>query len=149
MPTSLASIPSKAAQKSLYVGLDVGGTNIKIGLIDDAGQTLAYNSMPTEQDKGAEDACRRMAQVVSQLIDQAGVHRSDVARAGIATPGPIDLPAGMILRPGNIPGWWDFPIRERLKFHLGMPVTFANDANAAAYGEFCAGRALNTIAWCC
>jgi glucokinase len=45
----------------------------------------------------------------------------------------------MILRPGNLPGWWDFPIRDRVSHHLGMPVTFANDANAAAYGEFWSG----------
>jgi glucokinase len=139
MTLSETLIPAKDAQKPLYVGVDVGGTNIKIGLVDDAGQTLAYHSMPTEQDKGAEDACGRMAVVVSQLIDQSGVNRSDVARTGIATPGPMDITAGMILRPGNLPGWWDFPIRERLQFHLGMPVTFANDANAAAYGEFWRG----------
>src|SRR3990172_317602 len=122
------------AEKPLFVGVDVGGTNIKLGLVDSSGRTLAYHTMPTEQDKGAEDACGRMARAVSQLIDQTGASRGDVARAGIATPGPMDIPAGMILRPGNIPGWWDFPIRDRLSFHLGMPVAFANDANAATYG---------------
>ena len=45
----------------------------------------------------------------------------------------------MILRPGNMPGWWDFPIRDRVSHHTGLPVTFANDANAAAYGEFWCG----------
>src|SRR3989304_1097418 len=100
---------AKDAQKPLYVGVDVGGTNIKIGLVDDAGQTLAYHTMPTEQDKGAEDACGRMAQVVSRLIEQVGAKREDVVRAGIATPGPMDIAAGMILRPGNMPGWRDFP----------------------------------------
>ena len=139
MTKNKSSISIDAAAKPLYVGVDVGGTNIKIGLLDDLGQTLAYHTMPTEQDKGAEDACGRMARVVSQLIDEAGADRADVARAGIATPGPMDIPAGMILRPGNIPGWWDFPIRERFRFHLGMPVAFANDANAAAYGEFWRG----------
>ena len=130
---------AKDAQRPLYVGVDVGGTNIKIGLVDDDGQTLAYHTMPTEQDKGAEDACGRMARVVSQLIDQVGAKRDDVVRAGIATPGPMDIAAGMILRPGNVPGWWDFPIRDRFHFHLGIPVAFANDANAAAYGEFWRG----------
>jgi glucokinase len=139
MPQSDSPILAKDAQPPFYLGLDVGGTNIKIGLVDDVGHTLAYHSMPTEQDKGAEDACVRMARVVAQLIDKAGVAHTDVARAGIATPGPMDIPAGMILRPGNLPGWWDFPIRERLNFHLGTPVTFANDANAAAYGEFWLG----------
>ncbi|MEX2092163.1 MAG: ROK family protein [Pirellulales bacterium] len=139
MSQSDTLIRAKDAQKPLYVGIDVGGTNIKIGLVDDAGQTLAYNSMPTEQDKGAEDACGRIARVVSQLIDRSGIDRGDVARTGIATPGPMDIAAGKILRPGNLPGWWDFPIRERLQIRVGIPVTFANDANAAAYGEFWRG----------
>ena len=73
-------------------------------------------------------------------IGEAGVSASDVVRAGLATPGPMDIPNGMILRPGNLPGWWDFPIRDRVSHHLGMPVTFANDANAAAYGEYLARR---------
>jgi glucokinase len=139
MSHSDSPIPAKDAQPPFYVGIDVGGTNIKIGLVDDAGRTIAYHTMPTEQDKGAENACGRIAQVVTRLIEQAGISRSDVIRAGIATPGPMNIGAGMILRPGNLPGWWDFPIRERLNFHLGLPVTFANDANAAAYGEFWLG----------
>lgn len=135
-PTPIAA---KDAKPPYYVGLDVGGTNIKIGLVDDAGQTLAYHTMPTEQDKGAEDACGRMAAVVTDLVARAGIAKSDIARAGIATPGPMDISAGRILRPGNLPGWWDFPIRARLADHLGLPITFANDANAAAYGEFWLG----------
>ena len=51
----------------------------------------------------------------------------------------MDIATGMILRPGNLPGWWDFPIRDRVSHHIGLPVTFANDANAAAYGEFWCG----------
>jgi glucokinase len=134
-------------RKPLFVGIDVGGTNIKFGLVDDSGQTLAYKSMPTEQDRGAEDACGRMGKVVARLIEEAGVAKSDVARAGLATPGPMDIGKGMILRPGNLPGWWDFPIRDRVSHHVGLPVTFANDANAAAYGEFwCgAGKQYNSL----
>jgi glucokinase len=55
----------------------------------------------------------------------------------------MDIPAGMILRPGNMPGWWDFPIRDRLSHYAGRPVAFANDANAAAYGEYWRGAAAN------
>jgi len=139
MSPSASPIRAADAQKPFFVGVDVGGTNIKIGLVDELGQTLAYHTMPTEQDKGAEDACVRAAAAIAKLIGDAGVARGDVVRAGIATPGPMDIPAGMILKPGNLPGWWDFPIRDRLSFHLGVPVTFANDANAAAYGEFWRG----------
>lgn len=130
---------ANAVQKPVFVGIDVGGTNIKLGLVDDAGQSLAYHTMPTEQQKGAEDACRRIAEVVQKLRQELGVEPNDLAYAGIATPGPMDIPRGMILRPGNLPAWWDFPIRDRVSHHLGLPVAFANDANAAAYGEFWRG----------
>jgi glucokinase len=139
MPIDRTTTNASAAQKPFFVGIDVGGTNIKLGLVDDAGRTLAYHTMPTEQDRGAEDACIRMGQVVRKLVDDAGVKIEDVARAGLATPGPMDIAAGMILRPGNLPGWWDFPIRDRASHHTGLPVSFANDANAAAYGEFWCG----------
>ncbi len=122
-----------------FVGIDVGGTNIKLGLVDDSGETLAYHTMPTDQEKGAEDACARMGEAVQQLIRDAGVAKNDIVRAGLATPGPMDIAKGMILQPGNLPGWWNFPIRDRVSHHVGMPVTFANDANAAAYGEFWSG----------
>jgi glucokinase len=139
MSETLSSSRAAKLQKPFFVGIDVGGTNIKIGLVDATGQSLAYHSMRTEQDKGAEDACGRIAQVIKQLVEQAGIAADGVARVGLATPGPMDVPAGMILRPGNLPGWWDFPIRERLSKRVGIPVTFANDANAAAYGEYWLG----------
>jgi glucokinase len=139
MSAAKTPISSSTAKKPFFVGLDVGGTNIKIGVVDDSGETLAYQSMPTEQDKGAEDACGRMAVMVRRLLEEHNITAGDVARAGIATPGPMDIAKGMILRPGNLPGWWDFPIRDRVSHHLGLPVTFANDANAAAYGEFWSG----------
>ncbi|MEX0613281.1 MAG: ROK family protein, partial [Pirellulales bacterium] len=139
MATTKSLPPGSRAQKPFFVGIDVGGTNIKLGLVDDAGNTLAYHTMRTEQDRGAEDACVRMGQAAQKLIQQADVSSGDVVRAGIATPGPMDIPKGIILRPGNMPGWWDFPIRERTSHHLGLPVAFANDANAAAYGEYWRG----------
>jgi glucokinase len=95
--------------------------------------------MRTEQDKGAEDACLRMGQAVRRMFEEARISPADVVRAGLATPGPMEIPTGMLLRPGNLPGWWDFPIRGRTSHHVGLPVTFANDANAAAYGEYWRG----------
>ncbi len=139
MPAASPLIAVTEVKKPIFVGIDVGGTNIKMGLIDDSGQTLAYHTMVTRQELGAEDACKRMGEVCRQMIREAGVSASDVVRAGLATPGPMDIRAGMLLRPGNLPGWWDFPIRDRASHHLGMPVTFNNDANAAAFGEYWLG----------
>ena len=133
-PTSDADV-----KKPYFVGVDVGGTNLKLGLVGDDGRTVAYVTMPTQQERGAEDACLRMAHAVEHMLSHAGIDRGDVVRAGIATPGPMDATREMILRPGNLPGWWDFPIRERFGCALNLPVTFVNDANAAAYGEFWRG----------
>jgi glucokinase len=135
------------AQPPLFIGIDVGGTNTKIGVVDDAGRTLAHTSLPTEQERGAEDGCTRIVAAANEMLAAAGIAATDVARAGLATPGPMDIPRGLILRPGNLPGWWQFPIRERMSQRLGLPVSFANDANAAAYGEFWrgAGERFNSV----
>jgi glucokinase len=139
MSVPLSSVRAAGLQKPFFLGVDVGGTNVKCGLVDAAGQTLAFHAIRTEQERGAEDACQRIAEVVRQLVDGAGISKNSLARVGLATPGPMDIRSGIILRPGNLPGWWDVPIRDRLSHHLELPVTFANDANAAAYGEYWRG----------
>jgi glucokinase len=76
---------------------------------------------------------------VHTLARQVGLASTDIARVGLGTPGPHDLPRGLIVQSGNLPGWENFPIRDRVAAHCGHPVTYANDANAAAYGEFWVG----------
>lgn len=144
MPDPSQFITAAEAQKPLFAGIDVGGTNIKIGLVDDLGRTLAYHTVPTETERGPDDATQRMAEGVAHLAQEAGVSLDDVARVGLATPGPLDLESGMLLKPGNLPGWWDYPIRERVSEACGKPVRYANDANAAAYGEYWCGAAAHT-----
>jgi glucokinase len=124
-----------------FVGIDVGGTNIKIGVVDDAGRPVAYKSISTEQERGPADGALRIGKAVESVIDEAKLPAGSVVRAGLATPGPMDIPAGMLLGPGNLPHWHNSPIRDLVSDACGLPVTFANDANAAAYGEFWAGAA--------
>jgi len=80
-----------------------------------------------------------MGEAVRRLIGEADLSPADVAYAGLGSPGTMDIPAGTLIRPHNLPGWFDFPIRDRVSHHCGLPVAFANDANAAAYGEFWVG----------
>ncbi|MBX3424094.1 MAG: ROK family protein [Pirellulales bacterium] len=127
------------AADSLYAGIDVGGTNIKIGLVDDMGRTVAFQSLATESDRGPTDAAARMGATIKSLCTQCDVAPGRVARVGLATPGPLDVAAGLILCPGNLPAWHDAPIRDLVAEACGRPVTFANDANAAAYGEYWRG----------
>ncbi|MFC1758129.1 ROK family protein [Planctomycetota bacterium] len=131
----------------LFVGVDVGGTSIKFGLVDDTGKTLSKCHIPTDQEKGPEDAMRRSTAVMLTLAESAGVTMDDVLGVGLATPGTMDLDEGTLLQPHNLPGWWEFPIRDCLQAICGKPVHFANDANAAAFGEFWigSGAAFNSI----
>jgi glucokinase len=132
-------IPAEKARSPFFAGVDLGGTNIKVGVVDDLGRPVSYLSIRTDSHKGPEDATKRMAQAVKRAVRQAKVSLSDVPRIGLGSPGTMDIPAGMLLKPVNLKGWDNFPIRDRLAEHAGLPVAFTNDAAAAAYGEYWVG----------
>jgi glucokinase len=132
-------LPISAAQNPLFVGVDVGGTGIKIGLVDNRGRTVAFTSIPTEEERGAEHAVGRIARAINRLLQETSPAADSVACIGLGTPGTMDIPSGMLLEPPNLPNWCHFPIRDRLAEACRMPVFFANDAGAAAYGEFWVG----------
>ena len=147
MPETRQFIAADAAQKPFYVGINVGGTNIKLGVVDDLGRPLSWLSIPTEFKRGPEDAVRRMADAVRDAVAKAGLKPEAIGRVGLGSAGPMDLPAGVITTPINLTGWENFPIRDRLSHHCRLRVTFENDGNAAAYGEYWvgAGRGLRSL----
>jgi glucokinase len=130
-----------------FVGVDVGGTNIKIGVVDDLGRPLSWTSIATEVEKGPQAGIARMKQAVQQVIAEASLTVGKIARLGLGTPGTMDIAKGILLTPGNLPGWWHFPIRDRLSEACGLTVTYGNDAGAAAYGEYWvgSGRVLHSM----
>ena len=126
------------AKPPFYWGIDVGGTGIKIGLVDSAGQTLAYERIATRESEGPDSAMQRIANVV-RSTEQRLVVSDQVRRIGLGAPGPMDLQGGLLVAPPQLPSWWNFPIRDVISSLLERPVSFLNDANAAAYGEFWLG----------
>ena len=126
------------ARGPFFWGVDIGGTGIKIGLVDDVGQTLAFERLPTREAEGPTAAMQRVAAVIEDSENQLGV-ASQTRRIGLGAPGPMDLERGYLVAPPQLPNWWDFPIRDTLGKLLKRPVSFLNDANAAAYGEFWLG----------
>ena len=140
--TAQTILPASQAKRPLYLGVDVGGTGIKIGLVDDDGKTLGFVSIPTEEPNGPADAMRRVAESADGLLSQLSLSRSDVIRVGLGTPGSQDIPKGMLIEPPNHPHWHHFPIVACLEKAIGLPVSFANDANAAAFGEFWVGTGM-------
>lgn len=113
----------------------MGGTNIKIGLVDNVGRTLAFASIATEDSQGAYGAMRRVGDTCRELCTEAGIPLAGVVRAGLGTPGPMSLAEGKLLNPTNLPAWHNFPAQQALATALQRPVSFINDANAAALGE--------------
>ncbi len=121
-----------------FIGIDLGGTSIKLGVIDETGHLLHKVEMPTCPGEGAQAGVERMAAGARQLVESAGIPWKDVKGLGLGAPGFLDLAQGKILRLTNIP-WEDVPIRDQLQDLLGIPVVLDNDANVAALGEAWSG----------
>lgn len=131
----------------LFVGVDVGGTNIKIGIVDNSGRTIAKTKFPTMANKEAALSMEKAKQSIEKLLADNDRSIDEVAAVGLGTPGPMDLHSGVILTPSNLPGWRNEPVRDLLAKATGKPVTYANDASAAAFGEFWigSGRQYNSL----
>lgn len=139
MSEKQAPTPNIQGSHPFFLGVDVGGTNIKIGLLSDDGETLAFESIETREPEGPQKAVERSAEACRQLATRVGIELDSVAGIGLGTPGTMCLKRGMLLDPPNLPSWSQFPIRAALEHATGRPVAFINDANAAAYGEFWIG----------
>jgi glucokinase len=123
----------------LYVGVDLGGTNIKAGLLDPSARVIASQSIPTKAEGGPDVVIDRICRIICQTAELGGVKLADVAAVGVGSPGTMDIPAGVVLDPPNLPGWKDVPLIARISAQVGVRCVLENDANAAAWGEFWAG----------
>ncbi len=133
---TVPALAGKNGPATSFAGIDVGGTNVKLGVVDPAGKVIASASFPTRQERGPEYAFEEARKALDGLCGQQGI---ELAACGLGTPGSMDIPRGLILEPSNLPGWRHYPVRDRLAEVLGLPVTYSNDANAAAYGEYWCG----------
>ncbi len=134
----------QARRPPYFLGIDLGGTNIKAGVVDDDGQPVSSVSVPTRADLGPETGIANLAEAAKQAVSESGIDWHEIEAVGLGSPGTMDIQAGLLLNPPNLPGWDDFPIRDRLARALGRPVAFQNDANAAAFGEYWAGAGRGT-----
>jgi len=135
---------------NVYIGCDLGGTNIKAGLVDlDSGSVLVSDSTPTQSRKGPETVMNRMAGLISQIIDQSAIDKGSIGGLGISAPGVIDLETNTTLFLPNLYGEWkNIPVGERLNEYLGLEVSMLNDVRAITYGEwaFGAGKDVDSMA---
>jgi glucokinase len=117
------------------VGVDLGGTTIKLGLIDPQKKILERRRIPTNPEEGPKNAIEHIAEVVNEYRKFVP-KREKIAALGICCPGPMDHEAGMLINPTNLPRFYNVPFRQMLFDSLNMPVSLEHDAKAAALGEF-------------
>jgi glucokinase len=122
-----------------FVGVDVGGTTMKGGVVDNMGRAHSSVSLPTEAWKGQEHGLEQMCETVRQAVTGAGLRLDQITAIGVATPGTMNIPAGIILDPPNLRPWQNVPVRQHIQETFRVPTAFQNDANAAAYGEYWVG----------
>jgi glucokinase len=127
-----------------YLGIDLGGTNIKSGVVDDNGRPVSSVSVVTNADQGPVVGLANLAEAGERAVEASGLSWADIAAVGLGSPGTMDLSRGLLLDPPNLPGWTNLPIRQLLGERLKKPTILQNDANAAAFGEYWAGAGRDT-----
>ncbi|MCL2086624.1 MAG: ROK family glucokinase [Oscillospiraceae bacterium] len=122
----------------LDVGIDLGGTNIKVGIVDSEFKIIAKTSIKTDMPKPVEQIVDNIANCVVNLCDLNDVKFDNIDTIGIGSPGNVNSKTGVVLNAANL-NFKNTPLGELLSQKLGRKVTVENDANAAAYGEYLAG----------
>ncbi|MBR0317619.1 MAG: ROK family protein [Synergistaceae bacterium] len=123
-----------------YIGVDIGGTNLKAGIVNSYGEIIGEADIPTGAERPQEIVLQDIFKVVREAIKNSGVNQNDIKAAGLGSPGMIDSKNGIVIRNYNL-GWKDFEIAKLMSKEFNIPVTLENDADAAALGEVISGSA--------
>jgi glucokinase len=144
---------SPHGDKKWVIGVDLGGTNIVVGVlpIDGGdGEVLALKNEPTDAERGAKYVVDKIVLLIEEaradVVSQFGGSRSDFAGIGIGAPGPLNRATGTVIQSPNL-GWRNFPLRDLISNAVNLPAVLDNDANCATYGEWWlgAGRNVDTL----
>ena len=125
---------------SVYLGIDLGGTNIKVAVVDSRCHVLSEADRPTLVERGPEAVSDDIIAAMDEALATAGLTRSDLGGVGVGCPGTIDDKAGIVVYANNL-YWNNFPMRDYLRRSTGISIALGNDANVAALGEVYAGCA--------
>ncbi len=118
----------------LYIGIDVGGTTAKAGVVDEEGKILAKSVCRTGKERAFEDIAADMAELCRRVVRESGHEMADIAAVGVGIPGEQDPRSGLVAFCNNL-GWVNVPLMQRLREALGLGVYVDNDANVAALAE--------------
>ena len=123
-----------------YLGVDLGGTNIAVGVVDENYRIIAKHCIPTKAGRSVTEIAEDLAAASKHVIDKAGLSISEFTSWGIGMPSCINPKTGLLVHSNNL-GWKNIPILDTLRRLIGLPIIIENDANCAALGEALAGAA--------
>jgi glucokinase len=124
------------------LGIDLGCTNLRVGVADEEGRLVKVLRCPTEVYRGAQYVLQTVAGLARKALEDSGVAREDIVGVGVGSPGAIDVTTGVVVHATkNLPGWRGIPLAARLHDALGLPVVVDNDTNVIALGEHRYGAA--------
>lgn len=129
--------------KTYYIGVDLGGTNIKIGIFDGRFRKCGEKRTPTEVKYGSEHVLERILHGITELLEELQLKPEDICCMGMGVPGILDIPNGISRFSPNFPKWEEVPIVAWMENHLGIPTFIDNDARVNLYGEWKFGAGKN------
>ncbi len=124
-----------------YIGIDLGGTNIAVGLTDEKGAVLCKENIPTGRERPYQEIIKDMAQLSIKVMKDACIERDQVKTIGIGSPGTPDNTKGILVYANNLKSFVNVPLRAEIQKYIDLPVILDNDANCAALAESIAGAA--------
>src|SRR5256886_4161392 len=117
------------------IGVDLGGTQLRVAVADDRGRLTTVVRRPTEAARGRQHVIKRIVAAVKEALEEDGTAARRVRALGIGLPGPVDPAAGLVISPGNLPGFRNVPLNRILTRATGIPSYLYHDAHLAALGE--------------
>jgi len=121
------------------VGIDLGGTNVNVGVVDAEGKVVTKHALALNSPKTQQDVLDGIYRATEETLARAGMKADEMQAVGIATPGTLDIANGIVVQANNIPEWENVALRDLLSKRFGVPAVLENDANAAAWGEYWVG----------
>lgn len=118
-----------------YIGVDIGGTGIKAGIVDEKGTIIIKDSIETNVASGYEVIVKEMADLIEKVVKDSGISYDEIDSIGIGCPGSIDDREGVVTYSNNLK-FENVPLCAELKKYINKPIYINNDANCAALGEF-------------
>ena len=133
--------------KKYRIGVDIGGTNIKIALVDFDGKIAYSNTVPTRAEMGYEAGVNNIKQAIKDLMQETNQDSKTIEAIGFGLPGQIDYKSGIVKNLPNIPGWVNIPLAKMIEDEFSIPTKLDNDVRCAALGElnFGAGKGCENL----